>query len=86
VLIGRGSTEFSIYSIGVPVIQISTQIGKMKVLLSDVIQNKSDGNFASFTRLVCQTNVLNLFYMRKAMTYPGFEPGTFGFQVGNVTN
>jgi hypothetical protein len=20
------------------------------------------------------------------MTYPGFEPGTFGFQVGNVTN
>jgi hypothetical protein len=39
-----------------------------------------------FSRLVFQTNVLNLFYMRKTMTYPGFEPGTFGFQVGNVTN
>jgi hypothetical protein len=22
----------------------------------------------------------------KTLTYPGFEPGTFGFQVGNATN
>jgi hypothetical protein len=36
---------------------------------------------------VCQTNVLNLFlHEEKTLTYPGFEPGTFGFQVGNATN
>jgi hypothetical protein len=43
--------------------------------------------FASFTKSVCQTNVLNLFYKRgKTMTYLGFEPGTFGYQVGIATN
>jgi hypothetical protein len=27
-----------------------------------------------------------LLHEEKALTYPGFEPGTFGFQVGNATN
>jgi hypothetical protein len=36
--------------------------------------------------LVRQTKVLNLFCMRKTMTFSGFEPGTFGFQVDNVPN
>jgi hypothetical protein len=27
-----------------------------------------------------------LLHEEKTLTYPGFEPGTFGFQVGNATN
>jgi hypothetical protein len=27
-----------------------------------------------------------LLHEGKTMTYPGFEPGTFGYQVGNATN
>jgi hypothetical protein len=39
--------------------------------------------FLKFSNFSKEVEIL---HGEKTMTYPGFKPGTVGFQVGNVTN